>query len=157
MPEPNTGFVAVAGGTSHSLGLKGVFGDLDVDGDIDLDDLSVLSGCLSGPGVLPPLGCARSRLDGDWDVDLADYALLQEQFAGELAPLELSRESGDGLDDVNCHASAPHGPAELDRATRQDPASAPRSGRTWATRRKALGHPPAAGLYLGNCPLDCHI
>ncbi|MCK4341447.1 MAG: hypothetical protein KAY37_06980, partial [Phycisphaerae bacterium] len=80
--EPNTDFVAVAGGGHHSLGLKGMFGDLDVDGDVDLDDFGVLSDCLVGPGVLPPLGCARPRLDGDWDVDLADYALFQQQFTG---------------------------------------------------------------------------
>ena len=35
------------------------------------DDFGVFANCLSGPGVLPPRGCNLTRIDGDWDVDLA--------------------------------------------------------------------------------------
>ena len=82
VPEPNEGFIAVAAGRSHSLGLKGIFGDFDVDGDVDLDDLGTLDGCLTGPGVFPPVGCARMSLDGDVDVDVADFAVFQRKFTG---------------------------------------------------------------------------
>jgi hypothetical protein len=64
------------------VGLKGLFGDFDVDGDVDLDDFGLLEGCLSGPRVLPPLGCARASLDGDVDVDFADFAVFQRTFTG---------------------------------------------------------------------------
>jgi hypothetical protein len=50
-----------------------------VDDDVDLN---ALNGCLSGPGVLAPLGCARARLGGDVDVDFADFAVFQCAFAG---------------------------------------------------------------------------
>jgi hypothetical protein len=63
-------------------------GDVDRDGDQDLDDFIRWSACLAGPGVLtPPPGCDpddfahRADLDGpacaDYDVDLADYAVWQ--------------------------------------------------------------------------------
>ena len=80
VPAPNADFVGIAGGGYHNLGLKGIFGDFDVDGDVDLSDFDVLIGCLSGPGVRAPLGCARASLDGDVDVDLADFALFQAHF-----------------------------------------------------------------------------
>ena len=82
VPAPNADFVGIAGGGYHNLGLKGIFGDFDVDGDVDLSDFDVLIGCLSGPGVRAPLGCARASLDGDVDVDLADFAFFQAAFPG---------------------------------------------------------------------------
>lgn len=69
------------------LGVTAV-GDIDRDGDIDLDDFDRWAPCLAGPGVLvPPPGCApddfavRADLDGpacaDFDVDLQDFAVMQ--------------------------------------------------------------------------------
>lgn len=63
-------------------------GDVDRDGDQDLDDLERWLPCLAGPDVLvPPPGCDpddfmyRADLDGpacaDFDVDLADFAAFQ--------------------------------------------------------------------------------
>jgi len=63
-------------------------GDVDRDGDKDLDDFDRWLPCLAGPGVLvPPPGCDpddfmhRADLDGpacaDFDVDLADFAAFQ--------------------------------------------------------------------------------
>ena len=53
-------------------------GDIDEDGDVDLEDHAILVDCLAGPDVTdPPPGCgagdfARADLDPDGDVDLKD-------------------------------------------------------------------------------------
>ena len=63
-------------------------GDLDSDGDVDVDDFAVFLACLAGPEVsTPPSGCdptdfAQADLDGDLDVDLTDFAALQQVFTG---------------------------------------------------------------------------
>jgi cysteine-rich repeat protein len=63
-------------------------GDLDGDGDVDLDDYAILWACLAGPGVtVPPEGClpgqfARADLQGDNDVDLADFGAFANLFTG---------------------------------------------------------------------------
>ncbi|MCK4342956.1 MAG: hypothetical protein KAY37_14680, partial [Phycisphaerae bacterium] len=76
-------FVAVAAGHWHSLGLKGYpRGDLDRDGDVDLDDFNIFAGCMNGPEITFPGGCDDADLDGDADVDLADFAVFQTLFTG---------------------------------------------------------------------------
>jgi len=63
-------------------------GDLDGDGDVDLDDFDGFAACLGGPGMTtPPPGCApdyfaRADMDGDLDVDLADVADFSTAFTG---------------------------------------------------------------------------
>jgi parallel beta-helix repeat protein len=52
-------------------------GDLDSDGDVDLDDFAVLVECLQGPAVAYPVGCFGADLDADADVDLADFAIFE--------------------------------------------------------------------------------
>ena len=65
-------------------------GDLDDDGDVDLDDYAVFVDCLGGPGVTtPPGGCSADEFDWadvqpDGDVDLEDFATFQEVFTGSL-------------------------------------------------------------------------
>lgn len=57
-------------------------GDVDVDGDVDLDDYGSWDGCMTGPtGGPPDPGCGVFDFEPDGDVDLADYAALQEALA----------------------------------------------------------------------------
>ena len=57
-------------------------GDIDEDGDVDLDDHAIFVDCLAGPDVTdPPPGCgagdfARADLDPDGDVDLEDVGVF---------------------------------------------------------------------------------
>jgi hypothetical protein len=58
------------------------FGDGDVDGDIDLDDASLLPDCQTDPGGFRAVGCEPFDFDGDGDVDLSDVAEFQSAFGG---------------------------------------------------------------------------
>ena len=66
----------------------GLTGDLDGDGDVDIDDFNTFADCLAGSDVFdPPPGCnpgdfINADLDGDGDVDLTDFARFQEVFTG---------------------------------------------------------------------------
>jgi len=61
-------------------------GDLDEDGDVDLDDYAVFAACMNGPdNPTPPPGCeakdfAAADIGDDNDVDLADFEVFQKQF-----------------------------------------------------------------------------
>ncbi len=68
-----------------------VFGDADVDGDVDLGDFAVMVDCLFGPDVVPnppappptTADCLEAfDADQDGDVDLEDYATMQNNFTG---------------------------------------------------------------------------
>jgi hypothetical protein len=62
---------------------KGVPGDLDGDGDVDLADFAVLAQCFGG-SLQPPAGScppgADADLDGDGDVDTSDFAIMAQNF-----------------------------------------------------------------------------
>ncbi|MCP4247435.1 MAG: hypothetical protein GY778_10345 [bacterium] len=90
-------FVRITNGVNYLAGVFGevspeidavadvrpeLMGDADADGDLDLDDWSVLYGCLTGPDVVPPAGCSVFLWDGDSDVDLVDVAGFQAAFTG---------------------------------------------------------------------------
>jgi hypothetical protein len=50
---------------------------------VDGADLAFFMGCVTGPEVGPPLStCEPADLDGDQDVDRADFAILQRCFGG---------------------------------------------------------------------------
>jgi CubicO group peptidase (beta-lactamase class C family) len=63
-------------------------GDIDVDGDVDIDDFETLFNCTAGPGeTTPPAGCTPADydacdFDNDQDVDSIDFATLQHMFTG---------------------------------------------------------------------------
>ncbi len=63
-------------------------GDMDGDGDVDLDDYDIFIECLAGPDVTTtPEFCTEMQFDSldfdaDGDVDLTDYAFFQSQFTG---------------------------------------------------------------------------
>jgi predicted CXXCH cytochrome family protein len=65
-------------------------GCIDIDCDVDMDDFAILEFALIGPDLTdPPPGItpewfARSDTDDDGDVDLADFALFQQNFTAPL-------------------------------------------------------------------------
>jgi len=55
-------------------------GDLDRDGDVDLEDYAVFHDCMTGPGSVFAGECGEADLDGDSDVDLKDLVVLQTNY-----------------------------------------------------------------------------
>jgi hypothetical protein len=105
VPAPNAGFVAVAGGEVHSLGLKAYgCGDLDADGDVDLDDYPLFLGafghCSGEAEYRPAADC-----DQDGCTTLADYRIWRQRYdefgfdPGLLPPLRVGDLNCDGAVD----------------------------------------------------------
>jgi hypothetical protein len=56
-------------------------GDVDADGDVDLDDFAFFPACRTGPEGGPyPDGCDALDFDRDLDIDLADLAGFLRAF-----------------------------------------------------------------------------
>ena len=69
---------------SFDLAFEVATGDLDGDGDVDLDDFDEFPVCFTGPGGGAPPPCHTFDFDFDNDVDLADFGALQFLFTGPL-------------------------------------------------------------------------
>ena len=54
-------------------------GDLDSDGDVDIDDI-IFFDRMMGPGTDYPGGCEDADFDGEGDVDLLDFARFQRAY-----------------------------------------------------------------------------
>jgi len=89
VPAPNSDFVAIAAGEIHSLGLKSDgsivawgwndYGQCDVPAP-NANFVALAAGYFHSLGLkgMPVPG----DLDGDRDVDIADFSLFQQAFAG---------------------------------------------------------------------------
>lgn len=63
--------------------------DFDLDLHVDVPDASIQNRCSTGPGAgLVTPECAHTDIDGDGDVDLADFAVLQACFLGSELPAD---------------------------------------------------------------------
>ncbi len=75
-----------------------LLGDLDGDGDVDLDDFDIFVACFtesggdSGGRIIA--GCEHCDIDGDDDIDCADWALLQQAWTEPQAPPPFASCSG---------------------------------------------------------------
>lgn len=56
--------------------------DRNRDGRVDSDDFSAFPDCMTGPEILYGPGCENARFDAGRDVDLADFAVFQNEFTG---------------------------------------------------------------------------
>jgi hypothetical protein len=74
--EPNSHFVAFAGGGSHSLGLKAFYGDLNCDGVVNFDDINPFVLALSDPtgyqSQYPNCNILNGDCNGDGNVNFDD-------------------------------------------------------------------------------------
>ena len=95
----------IADGTSPDINSNGVpdececpsgNGDYNNDAVVDLDDHAMLYSCMSGPQVAYTGDCQALDMDGDCDVDLADFGLFQESF-GSIAPVVPTELAGNSL------------------------------------------------------------
>jgi hypothetical protein len=68
-------------------------GDIDSDGDLDLDDFDGLPGCMSGPTEPYDDTCAGFDRNLDHRIDLLDFQVFQGCFAGSGVPASMSCEN----------------------------------------------------------------
>lgn len=61
-------------------GAEPCVGDLDGNGQTDLEDYTIFAGCMEGTRQPLMLGCEAADIDTDGDVDLGDFALFQVAF-----------------------------------------------------------------------------
>ena len=65
-------------------------GDLDGDGDVDLDDFDAFIACFTDTGGRIIAGCEACDLDGDADLDCGDWVLFQQAWTEPVPPPEFA-------------------------------------------------------------------
>jgi len=68
--------------SSITFQVRGILGDLDDDGDVDLLDFALFQACFTGPQVSAPEQCQSADLDRDGDVDVMDFWIFAARFTG---------------------------------------------------------------------------
>jgi len=77
--------LAAVSGVSIAYDAYCLSGDLDLDGDVDLNDYRAFFACMQGPDQGMPLPCSAADFDGDIDVDLEDFQLFEVCFGAVAA------------------------------------------------------------------------
>lgn len=80
-PDGRT-FGSITAGAGVTINVGPLPGDIDDDGDVDLDDYVLSAAAMSGPTA--PTAEPDADLDGDNDCDLADFAVFADHFTGPL-------------------------------------------------------------------------
>ncbi len=80
VPSPNTGFVAIAAGRDHSIGLKGIAGDISGNKEVDFFDYSILAERWLDTSCESPDDCNGADLEPDGDVDMADLEVIIDNW-----------------------------------------------------------------------------
>jgi hypothetical protein len=71
-------------------------GDANNDAVVDLVDYAVFESCIAGPQIPYGVDCEALDMDGDCDVDLADFGKFQAAF-GSIAPIVPTELAGNSL------------------------------------------------------------
>ena len=87
--------------------------DFDFDCDVDGEDFGTFQLCFGGSGVPPAPGCRKADLDGDNDVDLADFLILQNAYTGSHNQCAEAQGPTCGGEGESGPQAAPEGPGPV--------------------------------------------
>ncbi|UCD30036.1 MAG: hypothetical protein JSV03_06050, partial [Planctomycetota bacterium] len=65
-----------------------IYGDFDLDGDVDQEDFGQLQACYSGSGETAEGGCEKADLNFDSTVDISDYKMFRNCMTGANMPAD---------------------------------------------------------------------
>jgi hypothetical protein len=69
---------------------EAIYGDLDIDGDVDQTDFGIFQECMSGPKIAPSgARCSTADLDFDGDIDNIDVNLFARCMTGSGQPINV--------------------------------------------------------------------
>jgi hypothetical protein len=99
-------------------------GDVDFDGDVDVDDFVAMPGCFTGPGDFDRLcECRFYDIDHDRDIDQDDFDLFMRVYSGPIEDCDGNStiDFQDLIDGTHsdCNANGVPDQCDLEEATRQ--------------------------------------